>query len=415
MESMEDRVLQLDPETIIAKNNVRHGLLQTKIETLKASILEAGGVIEPVVIYYDEKERPVLWAGFYRHAATLQANLEGAGLTLPCIVRSAPTSDADRLKLQVIENVNRSEMSPMDEANAIRGLLDSGVPMDDVKKMFPRPGGKKGAGMAPASEGWIYTTLALLKLNKSIQEKVHDGRVAPTAAYELAKIQDKDMQAKVLARAEKSVQSIIDREQKDAAKFETQAQKEQRLREKEEAKAREAKELEANIKQLRLDVKAAEGLVKERQKEQKLARTKPYDADNEGETKAWQESLKAADKNLSGAKSAHKKLQNDLAKAIKKQNDAKEKAAAAEVEVVEPIPGKTKGKGSVGPAAVKAAAKEEGANTKFVALKLSEVRAGLKDISKDSNVRISGIAKIMLQMIDGELTPKLVIEALKSF
>lgn len=82
-------------------------------------------------------------------------------------------------------NTNRS---PIDEALEIRRLIQQGVSKMEIRKMFARPGGRKGFKSMPVSNSFINMRLSFLDLPKAIQEKIHDGRLGVAAAYELTKV-----------------------------------------------------------------------------------------------------------------------------------------------------------------------------------------------------------------------------------
>src|SRR5262245_59502204 len=173
-----DIVLHLDPSEILADDNIRFSLRDGDVERMKASIIERGGVQEPVSVErLDQKQNGHayrLLKGFIRHAAVTSLNAESAGLTLPALVRT--TADAtDRLKTQVAENVARASMSPMDTALTIKRRVDSGVSRIDIRQLFARAGTKKGAKVSPVSNAWLNIHLNMLELPKAIQKDIHIG------------------------------------------------------------------------------------------------------------------------------------------------------------------------------------------------------------------------------------------------
>jgi ParB-like chromosome segregation protein Spo0J len=234
----EVQITQLDPQTVLADDNSRFGLKQSRIDTLAEAILEAGQVndaveVEPLTEPVEGKQY-CLTVGHYRHAAVLALNAQGAGMTLPAIIRVR--SAVDRLKRQVSENLDRENQSPMDQAVAMKRLLDAGVSKMDVRKMYSKPGGRKGNKVQPLSNSSLNMTISFLDLPKSIQTKIHEGLVGVGAAYELTKVPP-DKRAAVLERAEAERISALEAEEKADEKF----------------LAAEAKKEEANKKQQDLE------------------------------------------------------------------------------------------------------------------------------------------------------------------
>ena len=90
---------------------------QAKLEELAQSI-RTTGVIQPLLV------RPVgglfeLVAGERRWRASQLAGLS----RVPAIVRDIP--DENLLELALIENIQRAELNPIEEANAYKRLIDS--------------------------------------------------------------------------------------------------------------------------------------------------------------------------------------------------------------------------------------------------------------------------------------------------
>ena len=291
---------QLDPSVILADSNSRFGLKPLRVESLKLSILQEGGVMTPVEV--EPLEKPVdghlyrLTAGFYRHAAVTELNeKDSAGLTLPAIVK--PLGDETvRLKRQLAENMERENQSPMDKAVAIKRLVDAGVPRIEIRKIFSTPGGRKGLVVQIASNSFINMTLSFLDLPKAIQEKIHDGRVGVAAAYELTKV-NPEKRAAVLERAEADRIKAIEAEEKDEQKFLDSEKKAQEAREKEAKAAEDLKAAQAAIESAKKD---SEELLKVAAEKYQAAKTA------KGEEKAMaDEALKAAE---SFAKAAQRRL-----------------------------------------------------------------------------------------------------------
>ena len=222
MELLESQVTPIEPGLILADDNARFGLKQTRIDSLAQDIVYQGGIQVPLEV--EKLDTPAdgkeyrLTKGHYRLAAATQLNAEqDAGLQVPCIIRT-PASGLDRLKLQLSENLERENLSPMDVAVAIKRLLDAGVSKMDVRNIFRRAGGRKGLKLQPASNSFINMMLSFLEFPKATQEKIHDGRVPVSAAYELSK-SPREKWDKILADAEADRLSEIDREEKDEEKF----------------------------------------------------------------------------------------------------------------------------------------------------------------------------------------------------
>lgn len=130
------------------------------LEELASSIREQG-VLQPLLVEG--------WASGYRIVAGERrwraAKL--AGLTeVPVLVRSF--TDEARMEIALIENIQRSDLKPLEEARAYRNLMDVfGLTQDDVAKKV----GKQRSTVANA--------LRLLRLPDEMQIAVDGGRLTP--------------------------------------------------------------------------------------------------------------------------------------------------------------------------------------------------------------------------------------------
>ncbi len=86
------------------------------LEELTASIREKG-VIEPLVVRRLGTSYQIV-AGERRYRAAVEAGVS----ELPCIVRES--SDAETMEIALIENLQRKDLTPFEEADALKGLVD---------------------------------------------------------------------------------------------------------------------------------------------------------------------------------------------------------------------------------------------------------------------------------------------------
>jgi ParB family chromosome partitioning protein len=127
---------------------------------LSASIKEHG-VIQPLIVSRNEAGTGyILIAGERRWQASRLA-----GLTeVPVIVRQ--TTDQQKLEIALIENVQRADLNPLEEAHAYQQLSDEFHLSHE--EIATRVGKSRVA---------VTNTLRLLKLNASIQQALVDGRI----------------------------------------------------------------------------------------------------------------------------------------------------------------------------------------------------------------------------------------------
>lgn len=407
-----DRVLQLDPSKILAENNLRFGNLQADVNLLKTSIKESGGVQVPVEVVALEPAvngfTHGLTTGFRRWQAVSELNKEeGAGLTLPAIVRPLD-NELDRVNHQLIENIERKSMSPMDTAVSLKKLMDLGLSRIQIRERFARPSGK-GGKVEPASNAWLNMTLSFLELPKAIQGKIHDGSVGVKAAYELTKVSP-EKRAAVLQRAEEDSERERDREQKEEEKYlaaESKVAEAAKQIEETTVKMDEAR-AEVEIAEKAYDAKltAASDAYQKAQKAKGDEKKTATDAHKAKETDA-----KVAEKALETAKKALAKLTDDHKKITDKAAEHRAKLDAARAQGAT---GKGAKKAAVTDTAVKKAAKAEGEGG-VVQLNAAEMRKVIADLALPGTYpKVQMIGEYIKACFDGKDTPGQMLKKLAS-
>lgn len=406
-----ETVTQLDPAKVLANpedNAARFGA-QSDVsrQEMMDSILAQGGVLQPVEVVtlpgatkggFTHR----LIYGYRRHGAVLQLNKEqNAGLTLPAIVRDVDAGDI--VKRQIAENNDRENMSPMDKAVAIKKLLDQNVAKPEIRRIFSQKSGKKGDQITPMSNASLNIYLNFLQLPKTIQEKIHYGTVGVSAAYLLGKVAP-EQRAAVLEKAEADRLKMAADEAKDEERY-LNAEKKVT-----DALAKE-QEAKAVVETTAADVAVAEARVNETKaayiavgNEIKAMATSAGPAEVE-KIKAAEADKKAAEKLLKEATAKAEKAAKEATEAAKK---AKERAE--QLEAARKLKGKAKAGKSKGAAVTRDDIKKADPTQGNVPITLSEFRSSLKDLQKDGvPARVSQVGALFTQLLNGILTPKLLI------
>lgn len=148
------------------------------LQELAASIREHG-VLQPVLVT-ESLDGYQLIAGERRVRASRLAGLE----RIPALVRQL--ADRDQLEVALVENVQRADLDPIEEALAYRQLIDEfGLTQEQVSDRV---------GKARAT---VANTLRLLDLHSDVQAAIADGRITEGHGRALAGL-PKDGQAQVL-------------------------------------------------------------------------------------------------------------------------------------------------------------------------------------------------------------------------
>lgn len=131
-----------------------------ELEELTASIREHG-VIQPLIVTHgDIPGTYTLIAGERRWQASKQAGLD----RVPVILREA--TDQERLELALIENIQRTDLSPLESAEAYRHLADDfGLSQEAIAQ---RVGKSRVA---------VSNTMRLLKLPEKVRQILAEGRI----------------------------------------------------------------------------------------------------------------------------------------------------------------------------------------------------------------------------------------------
>jgi ParB family chromosome partitioning protein len=127
------------------------------LEELARSISESG-VLQPLLVRPIEDGRFGLIAGERR----LRASRLAGKATVPVLVRDA--SELQAFELALVENIQREDLNPIEEAEAFRRLMDEfGLTQDDAARRV----GKSRSTVANATR--------LLKLGRPIQDLIRSG------------------------------------------------------------------------------------------------------------------------------------------------------------------------------------------------------------------------------------------------
>src|SRR6476646_7571503 len=128
-----------------------------QLEALAASIREHG-VLQPILVT-ETLNGYQLVAGERRFRASQQAGLE----RIPAVIRQL--ADRDQLELALVENLQREDLGPMEEAHAYQALSSEFAMTHD--QIAQRVGRAKST---------ITNTIRLLDLDTSVQQALLDGR-----------------------------------------------------------------------------------------------------------------------------------------------------------------------------------------------------------------------------------------------
>lgn len=146
-----------------------------------AESIKAAGVLSPILVV-ENGTRFSIVAGERRYRASRLAGLA----TVPCIVRDMTSEQ--QMAAALIENVQRQDLNPVEEANAIQSLMkECGYTQEQV--------GQKLGKSRPV----IANSLRLLTLPEDVLAMVAAGELSAGHARVLAGLSDENQQRKLAA------------------------------------------------------------------------------------------------------------------------------------------------------------------------------------------------------------------------
>ena len=167
----------------LAEDNLRTNLGDLK--ELTASIASSG-IVQPILVRDGDL---LVVAGARRLEAAKKAGMK----LVPVIARTF--TEQERLEVMIVENLQREDLDPIEEATGYKRLQELGLNQTDVARRVGR------------TQGHIAKRLSLLALPEPVQEHVAGGAMKLETAQELAKLKDDpDVMAKIAKSAVRAIE-----------------------------------------------------------------------------------------------------------------------------------------------------------------------------------------------------------------
>jgi ParB family transcriptional regulator, chromosome partitioning protein len=156
---------------------------ESAIEDLAASI-RAQGIIQPLVVT-PEGEGYAIVAGERRWRAARKAGLDA----VPVVIRQV-ADDRELLELALVENLQRSDLNPIEEAEAYAALQEKfGLSQEEV------------ANRVGKARTTVTNALRLLRLPDEVLDLLREGRLTAGQARPLLALEDPEEQIRLADRA----------------------------------------------------------------------------------------------------------------------------------------------------------------------------------------------------------------------
>lgn len=165
------KITMVEPNRKQPRKNFDEDALQELSESIKQF-----GLLQPILVQ-DRKDHYEIIAGERRWRAAKLAGLK----EIPVIIRDY--TDQEIVEISLIENIQREDLNPIEEAQAYKRLLtEFNLKQDEVAERVSK------------SRAAVTNSIRLLKLSDEVQQMVIDDMISTGHARALLAVEDKDEQ-----------------------------------------------------------------------------------------------------------------------------------------------------------------------------------------------------------------------------
>ena len=171
--------------------NPRQSYSEVELDELAASIRERG-IIQPIVArtLRGSADHYEIIAGERRWRAAQRAGMHD----VPIVLFEA--SDREALELAIVENVQRTDLNPLEEAMGYQALEEFGHNQDDIARLIGK------------SRSHVANTLRLLKLPQAVKIYLQEGKISAGHARALLGQPDPERMARVIVEQGLNVRAV---------------------------------------------------------------------------------------------------------------------------------------------------------------------------------------------------------------
>jgi ParB family transcriptional regulator, chromosome partitioning protein len=188
-------------------NNPRRHFADEDIASLAVSLKEKG-VLQPIMVRPKGESYEIV-AGERRWRAAQRAGIH----QVPVIIREL--DDRETLEIAIIENVQRSDLNPLEEARAYKMLMDQ---YDYTQQQLAESIGK--------SRSHIANTLRLMQLPQSVLSHIESGQLSAGHARAIVATENPNDLAEQIIKLGLSVRQAEDLTREQSSKVKTAGAKE---------------------------------------------------------------------------------------------------------------------------------------------------------------------------------------------
>ncbi len=180
MENEKEQVFEIDINDISPQEDQPRKHFDEESLLELANSIKENGVIQPIILYKKATKDYILVAGERRWRAARLAGLR----KIPAIIRDF--KDEELLRIALIENIQREDLNPIEEAVAYQQLIDRyQMTQEDLAQVLGK------------SRSAVANTLRLNNLAEIVRGYLIEGKLSEGHGRALLSIRDKEVQAKI--------------------------------------------------------------------------------------------------------------------------------------------------------------------------------------------------------------------------
>ena len=163
---------QIDIDAITIGEGIRKNIEKGPLNELVSSIRQHG-ILQPIVVEPSENGRYKLQLGNRRMAAARIIGLE----KVPVVILDDPLETRKSIAIMLVENLQREDLDPIDEAEAFASLRDLGTKVSAIARLV----GKERT--------YISHSLRLLRLHPKVRDAVRQRTIPREHALALLRLE----------------------------------------------------------------------------------------------------------------------------------------------------------------------------------------------------------------------------------
>lgn len=196
--SKKENIESKEPETIVKITKVEPNREQPRKKFDEEALAELSesikqfGLLQPILVQ-DRKDHYEIIAGERRWRAAKLAGLK----EVPVIIRNY--TEQEIVEISLIENIQREDLNPIEEAQAYKKLLtEFNLKQEEVAERVSK------------SRAAVTNSIRLLKLSEEVQQLVIEDKISTGHARALLAIEDNEKQIEIAEKIQKDKLSVRD-------------------------------------------------------------------------------------------------------------------------------------------------------------------------------------------------------------